>query len=106
MMRLSVGSPNSLSSTTIVSVGPVVSLLMKLKGDTDDIYGTTSSHPTARSAIFNTSPVRYIRDAKLHGNLLNPGVTDGTVSSADTGFFVDDVEPLKVFARVRNNKDW
>lgn len=38
-------------------------------------------------------PVKYVRTAQLRGSLLNSEVTDGTVSCADTEFFVDHTEP-------------
>lgn len=37
-------------------------------------------------------PVNYIRTAELRGSLFDSEVTDGTVSCADTGFFVDHAE--------------
>ena len=52
------------------------------------------------------SPVRYVKDAKLHGSLFDPGDTSGLVSCVDTGFFVDHNEPLEALAWVREAMDW
>ena len=52
------------------------------------------------------SPIRYIRDAKLRGNLFDPEDASGLVSSADTGFLVDHEEPLEALAWVRESIDW
>lgn len=43
--------------------------------------------------IMDTSPVEYVRTARLHGSLFDNKVSDGTVSCADTNFFVDHAEP-------------
>jgi hypothetical protein len=50
--------------------------------------------------IMEASPVEYVRTAKLHGSLFDDNMSDGTVSCADTGFFVDHTEPLEAFAAV------
>lgn len=43
--------------------------------------------------IMDTSPVEYVRTARLHGSLFDDKESDGTVSCADTNFFVDHAEP-------------
>lgn len=61
------------------------------------------------------SPIRYIKNAKLRGNLFHPkdnpekdddddddGGASGLISSVDTEFWVDHTEPLKALARVRD----
>lgn len=55
-----------------------------------------------------TSPVEYIKCAKLRGSLFGPvdGVTSGTVSCVDTSFYVDHTEPLGVLERVREHVNW
>ena len=57
-------------------------------------------------AILQSSPVDYVKSAKLCGSLFNSGDASGVVSCADTGFFVDRTEPLEVLAWVRENMDW
>lgn len=54
------------------------------------------------------SPIRYVGDAKLRGNLFKPEDASGLVSSvdSDTGFWVDHTEPLKALVRTRERKDW
>jgi hypothetical protein len=57
-------------------------------------------------AMMKTSPIRYIKDAKLHGRLFNSKITDGSISCVDTSFFVDHAEPLEALRRVREDNDW
>ncbi|EEH19746.2 hypothetical protein PABG_02005 [Paracoccidioides brasiliensis Pb03] len=52
-------------------------------------------------AIMKTSPISYIREAKLCGTLLKPNDSTGLVCGVDTGFFVDHQEPLEVLEKVR-----
>ncbi|KAH0365481.1 hypothetical protein KCU65_g5984, partial [Aureobasidium melanogenum] len=97
--------------------GLATKLLTKLSEKNDNAgYGILSSHPFAVSAtlraldggldqmkectisprirdIMASCPVNYVRTAKLCGSLFDSKVTDGTVSCADTGFFVDHAEP-------------
>lgn len=54
----------------------------------------------------SASPVRYIRDALLHGSLFEDDVTDGSISSIYTGFFVDHTEPDEVLHNVRQSTVW
>lgn len=48
----------------------------------------------ARS-ILHSCPVRYVKEAELHGSLFEEDVNDRTVSCADTNFWVDHEEPLE-----------
>ncbi|KAL9052742.1 MAG: hypothetical protein Q9162_005203 [Coniocarpon cinnabarinum] len=52
--------------------------------------------------VINASPINYVKGAKLHGSLFGNG-DDGTVSSADTNFYVDPDEPLKALSSVRES---
>jgi hypothetical protein len=56
--------------------------------------------------MMKASPIRYIKNAKCHGRLFNPKITDGSISCVDTRFFVDHAEPLEALRRVRENNDW
>ncbi|KAI9748900.1 MAG: hypothetical protein M4579_007077 [Chaenotheca gracillima] len=108
--------------------GLAVGLLNELKGN-DDMYGLVSSHPAACVAaarvfgstinavrldfiqdhaqgIMESSPISYVRDAKLHGSLFNPEDTDGSVSCVDTNFFVNHSEPLEALSSVREIMNW
>lgn len=52
-------------------------------------------------AIMDSCPVGYVKAAKLHGSLWDEDIEDGTVSCADTGFFVDHEEPLDALRKVK-----
>ena len=52
------------------------------------------------------SPIRYVKEAKLRGNLFHAEDSSGLVSSADTGFWVDHTEPLEALGWVRDTVDW
>ena len=54
--------------------------------------------------IIDTSPVSYLKNAKLHGSLFQDG-TDGAVSSVNTEFFVDHDEPLQTLKRWEERQD-
>lgn len=56
--------------------------------------------------IMKSSPIRYVKDAKLGGSLLNPEDASGLGSSVDTGFWVDHTEPLEALAWARDVLDW
>tara|TARA_R110002033_G_scaffold90677_1_gene140536 strand:+ start:232 stop:762 length:531 start_codon:yes stop_codon:yes gene_type:complete len=96
--------------------GIVKSLLASLKTGNDYAVGILSSHPFSISAVARafgkgvedidlgvmkleakdvmaTCPVTYVRDAKLRGALLEDQPSDGTISCADTQFWVDHGEP-------------
>ncbi|MCJ1377439.1 hypothetical protein MMC17_000534 [Xylographa soralifera] len=106
--------------------GLATRLLRKVReGEQDWRFGILSSHPAAilaalrafgpgieevdlgvarehACAIIRESPVTYVRMAKLHGSLFERGVTDGAVSSADSGFWVDHQEPLDTLKAIRD----
>ncbi|MCJ1428456.1 hypothetical protein MMC29_006366 [Sticta canariensis] len=106
--------------------GLATHLLIQLRHDDDAIYGIMSSHPAAclaaaqalrsgintgfirdiAEAMMKASPIGYVKDAELRGNLFDPAETSGIVSSVDTRFFVDHTEPLKALAWVRTGLDW
>ncbi|KAK6001710.1 hypothetical protein QM012_002200 [Aureobasidium pullulans] len=97
--------------------GLATKLLAKLsENNDDDGFGILSSHPFAVAAalrafsggldqveeytisfpiraILASCPVNYVRTAELRGSLFDIEVIDGTVSCADTKFFVDHTEP-------------
>ena len=52
------------------------------------------------------SPVEYVSDAKLRGELFDADDTSGAISSVDTNFFVDHAEPLEALDRVRQVREW
>lgn len=54
----------------------------------------------------SASPVRYVKEARLHGSLFDPLDTSRLVSSADTGFGVDHAEPLEALAWARGARNW
>jgi hypothetical protein len=58
------------------------------------------------TAIMAQAPIEYIKNAKPHGSLFSPAEDDGSVSSADTAFFVDHAEPLEALQRVQENINW
>jgi GNAT superfamily N-acetyltransferase len=51
--------------------------------------------------IMASCPVGYVREAKLRGELFEGKVTDGTISCADTDFWVDHEEPLEALKIVK-----
>ncbi|KAL9611784.1 MAG: hypothetical protein Q9167_003595 [Letrouitia subvulpina] len=57
-------------------------------------------------AIMKESPISYVKDAELHGNLFNPTDTTGAISSVDTKFFIDHIGPLKALEWVRQEQGW
>jgi hypothetical protein len=52
--------------------------------------------------IMGSSPVAYVRNAKLRGSLFGAEEEGGVVCCADTGFFVDHAEPLAALEAVKN----
>lgn len=57
-------------------------------------------------AIMKASPIRYVKEAELHGSLFDREDTSGVISSVYTNFFVDHTEPLEALAWVREWLDW
>ena len=53
-----------------------------------------------------SSPIRYVREAKLRGSLFDPEDPNDLASSVDTGFFVDHEEPLNALTWVRESTHW
>jgi len=52
------------------------------------------------------SPIEYVRNAELRGNLFDPDDTSGVISSVCTNFFVDYAEPLVALDWVRQGLIW
>lgn len=52
------------------------------------------------------SPVEYVQNGRLVGSLFDEATSDGSVSSADTGFFVDHAEPLQTLNHVKSTSQW
>lgn len=52
------------------------------------------------------SRIRYIKEAKLCGKIINPEDSSGLSSSVDVGFWVDHTEPLEALGWARNTVDW
>ena len=52
------------------------------------------------------SPIEYVRNAELRGNLFDPDDTSGVISSVWTNFFVDHAEPLEALNWVRQGLSW
>lgn len=52
------------------------------------------------------SPIEYVGNAVLRGNLFEPDDTSGVISSACTNFFVDHAEPLEALHWVRQGLSW
>jgi hypothetical protein len=53
-----------------------------------------------------TSPIRYVKNAKLCGSLFKPEDASGLVSTVNTDFWVDHTEPLEALAWARDVGDW
>ncbi|EEH39368.2 hypothetical protein PAAG_08637 [Paracoccidioides lutzii Pb01] len=104
-------------------------LLREIRSNEDDIYGIMSSHPVAclaaassfgmgiervpldfikenAEAIMKTSPIFYIREAKLCGTLFKPNDSTGLVCGVDTRFFVDHEELLKILKKIQKTWQW
>ncbi|THY86519.1 hypothetical protein D6C93_07861 [Aureobasidium pullulans] len=101
-------------------------LLIKLSEDNDDsAVGILSSHPFAIAAVLRalgkrlrqtnecvgnsqiktilaSCPVDYVRTARLRGSAFESNVDDGTISCADTKFFVDHAEPHAALDALRD----
>ncbi|KAJ5888318.1 hypothetical protein N7495_008359 [Penicillium taxi] len=60
----------------------------------------TMAQEHARS-IMASCPVSYVRTARLHGSIFDDDTRDGTISCADTQFWVNHEEPLKTLASIR-----
>lgn len=51
--------------------------------------------------LMASCPVSYVKNAKIHGSLFEKEVKDGSVSCADTKFWVDHTEPLQALATIQ-----
>ncbi|OAG06282.1 uncharacterized protein CC84DRAFT_1164585 [Paraphaeosphaeria sporulosa] len=99
-------------------------LLALRDGEKDRGFGILSSHPHAILAalrafgrgieeidmdivklhargILDASPVDYVKSCKLKGTLFGEKGDDGSVCSADTGFWVDHDEPMAALEQVK-----
>lgn len=110
--------------------GLATGLLQILRSNLDNnmYYGIMSSHPASCMAaaacfgpringvslefirdnaeeVIKTSPVPYVRGAKLHGSLFDSDDSTGLVCGVDTGFFVDHAEPLGVLREVQGTRN-
>ncbi|THW46452.1 hypothetical protein D6D21_03907 [Aureobasidium pullulans] len=106
--------------------GLATKLLIKLSEDNDDsAVGILSSHPFAIAAVLRalgkrlrqtnecvgnsqiktimaSCPIDYVRTARLRGSAFESNVHDGTISCADTKFFVDHAEPHAALDALRD----
>lgn len=57
-------------------------------------------------AIMCGSPVQYVKSARLTGSLFDDELVNGSISLADTGFFVDHTEPLDILEHVKSTSRW
>ncbi len=73
--------------------------VLHVYGRPTEMVDLTMTQDHAR-AIMDSCPVQYVKEAKLHGSLFGE-VDDGSVSCADTQFWVDHEEPLKALDAVR-----
>ncbi|KAF2450087.1 hypothetical protein P171DRAFT_204796 [Karstenula rhodostoma CBS 690.94] len=107
------------------SQGLATKILRELRiGEKDQGFGILSSHPHAILAalrafgggiegfdmdmmklhargILDASPFEYVKSCKLKGSLFGQEVTDGSVCSGDTSFWVDHDEPLAALDQVK-----
>ena len=58
------------------------------------------------SIVMKQSPIEYVRNAVLRGNLFKSDDTSGVISSVRTNFFVDHTEPLEALHWVRQGLNW
>lgn len=58
------------------------------------------------SSVMKQSPIDYVRNAVLRGNLFESDDTSGVISSVCTNFFVDHAEPLEALYWVRRGLSW
>ncbi|KAK3324074.1 hypothetical protein B0T19DRAFT_427680 [Cercophora scortea] len=111
-------------------------LLEKLRDPDDEIFGIMSSHPAAcialskacadfdfqhipldfarehAAAVMASSPITYVKDAKLRGRLFSAETSSGNakaddlVAGVDSNFFVDHDEPLAALAWLKERALW
>lgn len=57
--------------------------------------------------MITSSPIPYVRNAKLCGSCFDPeGTGCGIISNANTGFWVDHREPRDASAEARRDGKW
>ncbi|KAL3951836.1 hypothetical protein ACCO45_013553 [Purpureocillium lilacinum] len=103
-------------------------LLTTLREHSDDVYGLASSNPVEclaaassfgshiqllsldyiksnAEAVMKSSPIPYVRDAKLCGKLFGDA-SSGLVAGIDSRFFVDHAEPMQALKEIKQHWDW
>ncbi len=73
--------------------------VLHVYGNSTEMVDLEMTQKNAR-AIMESCPVQYVRNAKLHGSFFGKE-GNGSVSSADTQFWVDHEEPLEALCAVR-----
>jgi hypothetical protein len=58
------------------------------------------------AGVLTGSPVSYIKNARLCGNIFNSGDVSGLKCGVDSNFFVDHDEPLDALARLKELGGW
>ncbi|KAI0737885.1 hypothetical protein C8Q80DRAFT_1222624 [Daedaleopsis nitida] len=58
------------------------------------------------AAVLRCSSVSYLKDAQVRGSLFDASVADGTVSSANTNFFVNHEEPNTILSHYLAENNW
>ena len=56
--------------------------------------------------ILACTPVSYLKNLQLHGSLFEENCTTGAVSSVNTSFYVDHMEPLDALRRYQEANRW
>lgn len=67
-----------------------------------DLYFIARNAP----AVISSTHVEYLKSAPLRGSLFQDDVTDGSISSIDTAFFVDHTEPNRILAQYVADNKW
>lgn len=87
-------------STSVISSTPRLTIVADLCDIDLDFIRQNAS------VIMRKSPVGYVQSARLVGSLFNEATSDGSVSLADTSFFVDHAEPLRTLNHVKSTSRW
>jgi len=56
--------------------------------------------------IFDVTPIEYLKDIKLRGELFEDNCTSGAVSCVNTEFYVDHAEPLDALGVYKQTTGW
>ena len=56
--------------------------------------------------IMRSSPVVYVRNSRLRGQLFDPQDTSGAIASVSANFFIDHSDVLKALRWIRAMHDW